>query len=142
NSLGDLARKDGDLQAARDWHEKSLFIAEQLAKTRGTLEDQRDLSISYNKMGNLALEEGNWQAAREWCAKDLAIAERLVKTRGTVNDFDDLAVSLFRLATISDTQQERLHLAQRGYFIAEVLYKQTGASRYQSFMDTFHNLLK
>ena len=56
----------GRAKAARQYHEKSLSIAEQLVKQEpGRADYQFDLSISYNKLGDLqsALGEARRRAS-------------------------------------------------------------------------------
>ncbi|MCD8050500.1 MAG: tetratricopeptide repeat protein, partial [Clostridiales bacterium] len=90
-----------DRQAARDWYKKSLTLAKRLAEVRGTPEDQRDLSVSYEKLGVLAQEDGDRQVARDWYKKALDIRERLVEARGTPEDWRDLSLSYEKMGNLA-----------------------------------------
>jgi hypothetical protein len=104
NELGDVARREGDLPAARKAYEDSLAIRKDLrARDPQNSEWARDLSVSYNKLGDVARREGDLPAARKAYEDSLAIAKDL-RARDPQNSewARDLWVTMWRLADLGD----------------------------------------
>ena len=80
NKLGDVEVAAGNLDAARSAYEKSLAIAERLAKAdANNSERQRDLVVSYAKIGGLFAQQSQRNEALEYFEKARAIAVRLTR---------------------------------------------------------------
>ena len=70
----------GNLDAAREAHEKSLAIAKRLAEADPSNSGwQRDLSVSYMKIGDAMAKQTQRAEALEFLQKGLAISEWLEK---------------------------------------------------------------
>ena len=82
-------------------------------KETGTVEDRRNLSISYERIGDIYKAQGNIPQALEYYKKSLDIAEQLVKETDRVQSYDDLAVSFYKMAIVTngDEQQRYFRLA-------------------------------
>jgi len=67
-------------------------------------DNQRDLSVSYNKVGDLYRDLGQGEQARQFYLKDLAIAERLAQAEPDRADYQrDLCVSLWRIGILENS---------------------------------------
>ena len=126
---GDVYRAWGKLDEALELYQRCRGIAEELVQTRGTPEDRRDLSVSYEKIAGIYEVQGKLEEALKLYQKDLAITEELVQTRGTPEDQRDLSASYNRVADIYEAQgklEEALKLYQKGLAIAEGLAQTRG----------------
>ena len=64
-----VARRQGDLQTAKQWLHKSLDISQRDGLRAAD-------AVTYNELGNIAREERDPRAARGWYLKSLTIAEK------------------------------------------------------------------
>ena len=96
----------GDLKAARGYFEDGLLIRRRLADADpDSAENQRDLSISFNKLGNVSMESGDLKAARGYFEDDLRISRRLAETDpdSAVKE-RDLWVSHYKIADVLERE--------------------------------------
>ena len=126
---GDVYRAWGKLDEALELYQRCRGIAEDLVQVRSTPEDQRDLSVSYEKIAGIYEAQGKMEKALKLYQRRLEIAEELVQTRGTPEDQRDLFVSYEGVADIYKAQgkiKEALGLYQKGLAIAEKLAQTRG----------------
>lgn len=126
---GDVYRTWGKLDEALELYQRCRGIAEDLVQVRDTPEDQRDLSVSYEKIAGIYEAQGKMEKALKLYQRRLEIAEELVQTRGTPEDQRDLFVSYEGVADIYKAQgkiKEALGLYQKGLAIAEKLVQKRG----------------
>ena len=126
---GDVYETWGKLDEAWKLYQRCRGIAEELVQVRDTPEDQRDLSVSYEKIAGIYEARGRMKEALKLYQQGLAIREKLVQTRGTPEDQRDLSVSYERIAGIYEAQgrlEEALKLYQRRLEIAEELVQTCG----------------
>ena len=124
----------------------ALAIRDYLAQIRGTPEDQRDLSVSYERIAGIYEAQGKLEEALKLYQKDLAITEELVQTRGTGQDKDDLMVSCWKVASLLPFKTERCRLiAEKSRAIAQELSESPHAPRskeeYERIIEIFNQLL-
>ena len=130
NKVADIYNVQGKLEEALKLYQQGLKIAEGLAQTRGTLEDQRDLSASYERIAGIYEAQGKLEEALKLYQKDLAITEELVQTRGTGQDKDDLMVFCWKVASLLPSKTVRCRLlAEKGRAIAQELSESPNAPR-------------
>ena len=128
--MADIYNVQGKLEEALKLYQQGLKIAEGLAQTRGTPEDQRDLSVSYNSVAGIYEAQGKLEEALELYRKDLEIAKELAQTRGTGQDKDDLMVSCWKVTSLLPFKTERRRLiAEKGRAIAQELSESPNAPR-------------
>lgn len=103
SKLADVARSEGDLEAARTSYTNALEIAQTLsARDPGNRRWQRDLSVTYNNLGDIAHSEGDLDAARASYMADLRITEALTATDpGNQERMRDLSVCHMKLGDIA-----------------------------------------
>ncbi len=78
DEIGDVARAEGDLGAAKAAYGEGLELARALsAADPASAAARRDVSVSLNKLGNVAVAEGDLGAAKAAYAEDLEIARAL-----------------------------------------------------------------
>ena len=106
NNLGDIAKAQGKLDAAKVFYEKGLAIREAIARESGTVEARRDLSVSYCSLGNIAKAQGKLDAAKAFYEKGLAIDKALARESGTVEARRDLSISYNKLGNIAEAQRK------------------------------------
>ena len=126
---GDVYRAWGKLDEALELYQRCRGIAEDLVQVRSTPEDQRDLSVSYEKIAGIYEAQGKMEKALKLYQRRLEIAEELVQTRGTPEDQRDLFVSYEGVADIYKAQgkiKEALGLYKKGLAIAEKLAQTRG----------------
>ena len=126
---GDVYRAWGKLDEALELYQRCRGIAEELVQIRDTPEDQRDLSVSYNRVACIYEAQGRMEKALKLYQQGFEIAEELVQTRGTPEDQRDLSVSYERIAGIYKAQgklEEALKLYQKDLTIAEELVQTRG----------------
>ncbi len=126
---GDVYRTWGKLDEAWKLYQRCRGAAEELVQVRSTPEDQRDLSVSYERIAGIYEVQGKMEKALKLYQRRLEIAEELVQTRGTPEDQRDLSVSYNRVACIYEAQgkmEKALKLYQQGFEIAEELVQTRG----------------
>ena len=131
---GDVYRTWGKLDEAWKLYQRCRGAAEGLAQARGTPEDRRDLSLSYDRIADIYKAQGRLEEALKLYQKDLAITEELVQTRGTPEDQHDLFVSYSSVAGIYEAQgkmEKALKLYQQGLEIIEELVQTRGTPKDQ-----------
>ena len=139
---GDVYRAWGKLDEALELYQRCRGIAEELVQTRGTPEDRRDLSVSYEKIAGIYEVQGKLEEALKLYQKDLAITEELVQTRGTPEDRRDLSVSYEKIAGIYEVQgklEEALKLYQKDLAITEELVQTRGTPEDQRDLSASYN---
>ena len=139
---GDVYRAWGKLDEALELYQRCRGIAEELVQTRGTPEDRRDLSVSYERIAAIYKAQGKLEEALKLYQKDLAITEELVQTRGTPEDRRDLSVSYERIAAIYKAQgklEEALKLYQKDLAITEELVQTRGTPEDQRDLSASYN---
>ncbi len=102
DTLGDIARAEGDLPAAREAYAAGLGIAKRLAtRDPGNSEWQRDLSVSHNKLGDVAEQAGDGAEALRCYRASLPVAAGLAARWPTHPGFaQDLAIIRRRIAVV------------------------------------------
>ena len=98
--LGNIYKSEGNIAEAREYHEKSLDIFEQLAAETNTVVARRDLSISYENLGEIYKSKGKTAKAKKYYEKSLAIREQLAAETNTVQARRDLSVIYEKLGDI------------------------------------------
>ena len=88
--LGDLARQEGDIAAARVAYERYLAIIQ-------AVHSQRSEGVALSKLGDLALQEGDIAAARVAYERVLAIMQ-------AVRDQREEGIALVRLADVCEQE--------------------------------------
>ena len=139
---GDVYRTWGKLDEALELYQRCRGAAEELVQTRGTPEDQRDLSVSYSRIANIYKAQGRLEEALKLYQRGLAIREKLVQARGTPEDQRDLSVSYSRMANIYKAQgrlEEALKLYQQELEIAEELVQTRGTPEDQRDLSVSYN---
>ena len=139
---GDVYRAWGKLDEALELYQRCRGAAEELVQTRGTPEDQRDLSVSYSRIANIYKAQGRLEEALKLYQRGLAISEELAQTRGTLEDQRDLAVSYEKIAGIYEVQgklEEALKLYQKDLTIAEGLAQTRGTPEDQRDLSVSYN---
>ena len=139
---GDVYRAWGKLDEAWKLYQRCGGAAEELVQTRGTPEDQRDLSVSYSRIANIYKAQGRLEEALKLYQRGLAISEELAQTRGTLEDQRDLAVSYEKIAGIYEVQgklEEALKLYQKDLTIAEGLAQTRGTPEDQRDLSVSYN---
>ncbi|MCX4239750.1 tetratricopeptide repeat protein [Paraliomyxa miuraensis] len=128
SGLADYRMRRGMLAAARLAGERSLQVAEGLAKADPhSAQAQRDLSVSLNKLGEVEVQAGNLAAARDLFQRCTNILEGLAKADPhSAQAQRDLSISLENLGNV-EVQAGNLaaarNLFQRYRDIAEGLAK-------------------
>jgi tetratricopeptide (TPR) repeat protein len=92
----------GDSKAALAAHQNSLAIRERLGKADPrNAQDQRNLSVSYEKLGDVQMRLGDSKAALEAYQQSLAIFERLARADSqSAKAQRDLSVSYYKLGNV------------------------------------------
>ena len=120
-TIGDTA---GALSAAQQARQ---ILTGLLASNPGSTDDQRDLSVSYEKVGDVQVAQGNLPEALKSYQADLAIAGRLAKSDpGNAGWQRDLFVSYEKVGDVQVAQgnlAEALKSYQAGLAIADRLAK-------------------
>jgi class 3 adenylate cyclase/tetratricopeptide (TPR) repeat protein len=75
--LGEVARAQNNLTAAKSFYERDLAIAQRLANTSTNERRQLDLTISFNKLGQVARAQGDHRAAADYFQRSFATAQKL-----------------------------------------------------------------
>ncbi|MGH3697517.1 MAG: trypsin-like peptidase domain-containing protein [Pseudonocardiaceae bacterium] len=89
-------------------------------------EDQRDLSVSYERLADLAVAVGQTDEARRLFTQSLAIAEALAKAEpGNTTYQRDLSVSYERMGALAEHSQEH---AQAAEWFTKALARRRGLS--------------
>ena len=111
NNLGNLARSQGNVVAARDFFEESLAIFQALA-------DDSKIAAVLANLGNVATDTGDYGTARQHLEKSLTIRQQ-------IGNVWDVANTLLSLGNIAYYQGD---YAQAGRLWAESLaqFQQTG----------------
>ena len=109
NTLGDIARDEGDLTRAARHYQAGMVAAQSLAAADpGHAGWQRDLSVSHNKLGDVAVSAGDLGEARAQFAKGLAIREHLAAADpGHAGWQRDLSVSHAKLGALAEAAGDR-----------------------------------
>ena len=139
---GDVYRTWGKLDEAWKLYQRCRGAAEELVQVRGTPEDQRDLSVSYERIAGIYEAQGKLEEALKLYQKDLAITEELVQTRGTPEDQRDLSVSYNKVADIYNVQgklEEALKLYQQGLEVTEKFVQTRGTPEDQRDLSVSYN---
>ena len=139
---GDVYETWGKLEEALELYQKCVAIAEELVQVRGTLEDQRDLSVSYNRVAAIYEAQGKLEEALKLYHQGLEIAEELAQTRGTPGDQRNLSVSYNKVGDIYNAQgklEEALKLYQQGLAIREKLVQTRGTPENQRDLSVSYN---
>ena len=139
---GDVYETWGKLEEALELYQKCVAIAEELVQVRGTLEDQRDLSVSYNRVAAIYEAQGKLEEALKLYHQGLEIAEELAQTRGTPGDQRNLSVSYNKVGDIYNAQgklEEALKLYHQGLEIAEELAQTRGTPENQRDLSVSYN---
>ena len=139
---GDVYRTWGKLDEAWKLYQRCRGAAEELVQVRSTPEDQRDLSVSYERIAGIYEVQGKMEKALKLYQRRLEIAEELVQTRGTPEDQRDLSVSYNRVACIYEAQgkmEKALKLYQQGFEIAEELVQTRGTPEDQRDLSVSYN---
>ncbi|MFO0835871.1 MAG: tetratricopeptide repeat protein [Phycisphaerales bacterium] len=84
-NLGLIEKTRGNLDAAEDYHKKSLAIEEKLGRREGMASD-------YGNLGNIELTRGNLDTAEEYLKKAMAIHEKLGRQEGMASDYANLGL--------------------------------------------------
>jgi len=84
NSLGEIARIEGDYSAARSYYDESLILRRELG-------DQRGMAVSLINLGYVAHHQGDYQNAAESFEESLARFQQLESTRGIIDCLAALA---------------------------------------------------
>ncbi|HAJ47960.1 MAG TPA: hypothetical protein DCL54_15415, partial [Alphaproteobacteria bacterium] len=114
NQEGETYQLRGDLENARKNFETALEIARRLAKSFGTPESLRDVSVSLNNVARIDQAQGDLKSARTGFAEMLEITRQLAKSLGTQESLRDLSYSLQFVATIDQAQGD-LKSARTGF---------------------------
>ncbi len=103
DGLGDVARAEGDLAAARGHYEESLEIDRALsASDPSSASARRDVSVSLNKLGDVAVAEGDLAAARGHYEESLEIGRALsASDPSSASARRDLAISHERVGMVA-----------------------------------------
>ena len=139
---GDVYETWGKLEEALELYQKCVAIAEELVQVRGTLEDQRDLSVSYNRVAAIYEAQGKLEEALKLYHQGLEIAEELAQTRGMPGDQRNLSVSYNKVGDIYNAQgklEEALKLYQQGLAIREKLVQTRGTPENQRDLSVSYN---
>ena len=80
-----------------------MELRKQLAEESPTIENCRDLSISYNKLGDTSTAEGDLPTARKYYELDLEISKQLAEKVPSPEAWDDLAVSYYKLGILGNS---------------------------------------
>ena len=139
---GDVYRAWGKLDEALELYQRCRGIAEELVQIRDTPEDQRDLSVSYNRVACIYEAQGRMEKALKLYQQGFEIAEELVQTRGTPEDQRDLSVSYNKVAGIYNAQgklEEAMKLYQQGLEITEELVQTRGTPEDQRDLSVSYN---
>ncbi|MCC6971697.1 MAG: tetratricopeptide repeat protein, partial [Phycisphaerales bacterium] len=84
-NLGLIEQTRGNLDAAAEYHKKSLAIEEKLGHPEG-------MAAQYGNLGNVERTRGNLDAAEEYLKKSLAIDEKLGRQEGMANQYGNLGL--------------------------------------------------
>ena len=139
---GDVYRTWGKLDEALELYQRCRGAAEELVQVRDTPEDQRDLSVSYEKIAGIYEVQGKMEKALKLYQRRLEIAEELVQTRGTPEDQRDLSVGYYNIANIYKAQgklEEALKLYQKDLAITEELVQTRGTPEDQRDLSASYN---
>ncbi len=143
NRLGDVYRERGqagDLDAALEFYERDLEIAEKLyGANPESRESARDVSVSLNRLGDVYVERGragDLEAALEFYERDLEIAEKLYGANPESRESArDVSLSLERLGDVYWERRQTgdldaaLEKYGKGLEIREKLYEANPESR-------------
>ena len=83
----------GRLPTALVCYEQARTMAERMVARRNTLDDRRNLSVSYNRVGNILQDKGNLSGALELHQKGTEIREQLVREQDTPEARRELSAS-------------------------------------------------
>ncbi|MBQ8896401.1 MAG: tetratricopeptide repeat protein [Clostridia bacterium] len=126
--LGDIYFSERNTTKAKEYYEKALTIAEQLAAETNTVEARRDLSASYNKLGDIYRSEGDIAKAKEYYEKAFAIREQLAAETNTAEARRDLSISYNSLGDIyrrEGNMSKAKEYCEKSLAIAEQLAAET-----------------
>ena len=106
DSVGSVARAQGDWAQAEAAYRESLALSRQLVdRLGGTPEALRDLSVSLDRMGGVARAQGDWAQAGAAYRESLALGrQRVDRLGGTPEALRDLSVSLNSVGDVACAQ--------------------------------------
>lgn len=98
NSLGDIARLQGDMPRARQYHEQALLICRAHA-------DQWETAATLAGLGNVAWRESAYQQAHQYSAESLQLRRQLGDERGVSDALNSLGLIAYRQGKYDEARQ-------------------------------------
>lgn len=142
--LGHIAYQMDDLQTAKDFFERALFIRENLSRRLNTSDANRSCAVSYHNLGKIAQKMGDLPLAKGFFELSFAILERLVRRTETPEARLDLS---FCYDDLGETTQKMGNLQDaKGFFekaceIREALANESGTYEVKHQLSISYNYL-
>ncbi len=121
--LGDIFLEMNNLSEALDYYEKVLEIDEFHEKETQSLESRRDLGISYSRIGDIYHAMEDLPKARYYFMKSFAIREKIGQDSPSPEALDDLGLSHYKMALVSQTEEEKIDHLHEVYRLWKKLYE-------------------